>query len=76
MTKDTGWPAIPQDQPATQTENIMIAPIIRSAFIDRRGVTAAEYAVMAVALVAAVGAGVAAFAPRLLAAMSGLLPAA
>jgi Flp pilus assembly pilin Flp len=54
----------------------MIATIIRSAFIDRRGVTAAEYAVMAVALVAAVGAGVHAFAPRLLAAMSNLLPAA
>jgi Flp pilus assembly pilin Flp len=54
----------------------MIASIIRTAIADRRGVTAAEYAVMAVALVAAVGAGVAAFAPRLLAAMSGLLPAA
>jgi Flp pilus assembly pilin Flp len=53
----------------------MIQSIIRAAVTDRRGVTAAEYAVMAVALVAAVGAGVAAFAPRLLAAMTGLLPA-
>jgi len=57
----------------------MIVSAIRTAFTaaaDRKGVTAAEYAVMAVALVAAVGAGVAAFAPRLLAAMSNLLPAA
>jgi Flp pilus assembly pilin Flp len=54
----------------------MIASIIRTAIADRRGVTAAEYAVMAVALVAAVGAGVSAFAPRLLAAMTRLLPAA
>lgn len=53
----------------------MIASIIRAA-ANRRGVTAAEYAVMAVALVAAVGAGVAAFAPRLIAALSGLLPSA
>lgn len=54
----------------------MIQSIIRSAIADRRGVTAAEYAVMAVALVAAVGAAVSAFGPRLTAAMSGLLPAA
>lgn len=57
----------------------MLVSVIRSIIVttaSRKGVTAAEYAVMAVALVAAVGAGVAAFAPRLLAAMSGLLPAA
>ncbi|WPB83921.1 hypothetical protein [Sediminicoccus rosea] len=47
---------------------------VSSAVTDRRGVTAAEYAVMAVALVAAVGAAVAAFAPKLLAAFTGLLP--
>lgn len=45
------------------------------AIADRKGVTAAEYAVMAVALVAAVSAAVAAFAPRLLAAFTSLLPA-
>lgn len=57
----------------------MFIPVLRSiatTVASRKGVTAAEYAVMAVALVAAVGAGVAAFAPRLLAAMTGLLPAA
>lgn len=53
----------------------MIISIIRSALQDRRGVTAAEYAVMAVALVVTVTAGVAAFAPRLLSSMTGLLPA-
>lgn len=52
---------------------IMIVSIIRTAITDRRGVTAAEYAVMAVALVAAVTAGVGALAPRLLAVMGGLV---
>lgn len=57
----------------------MLVPVLRSIIAtaaSRKGVTAAEYAVMAVALVTAVGAGVAAFAPRLLAAMTNLLPAA
>ena len=62
-------------KPLTLKKIRMIASIVR-AMMSRRGVTAAEYAVMAVALVAAVGAGVAAFAPRLIAAMSRLLPAA
>ena len=40
---------------------------------DRKGVTAAEYAVMAVAIVAAVTAAVAAFGPTLTAKMGGIL---
>jgi len=47
---------------------------VSRAVSDRRGVTAAEYAVMAVALVAAVGAAVAAYAPRLQGTFKGLLP--
>ena len=52
----------------------MIASIIRAA-ANRRGVTAAEYAVMAVAIVLAVSTAAAAFSGRLVAALSSLLPA-
>lgn len=54
----------------------MFASFIRTALIaatDRKGVTAAEYAVMAVAIIGAVGLGVAAFAPKLQTALSGLI---
>jgi Flp pilus assembly pilin Flp len=41
--------------------------------LNRQGDTAAEYAVLAVALIATVGAGAAALAPRLIAALSGVM---
>jgi Flp pilus assembly pilin Flp len=48
--------------------------MLRVALKDRRGVTAAEYAILAVAIVGAVGVAAAAFAPRIKAAFEGILP--
>ncbi len=56
----------------------MLVSFIRASIAsvsDRKGVTAAEYAVMAVAIVGAVTAAVAAFAPTLLTKMTAILPA-
>jgi Flp pilus assembly pilin Flp len=47
-----------------------------AAAADRKGVTAAEYAILAVAIVAAVGTAMTAFGPRIIAAFTNLLPAA
>lgn len=52
----------------------MILSIIRAAVTDRRGVTAAEYAVMAGAIVLAVAAAVNAFGPTLKTKLETLLP--
>ena len=57
----------------TLKEKRMINSIV-CAMMNRRGVTAAEYAVMAVGIVGAVAVGAAALGPRLLAAFNGLLP--
>ena len=53
-----------------------IIPLALATFRNRKGVTAAEYAILAVAIVGAVGAAMAAFGPALTAAFRGLLPAA
>jgi Flp pilus assembly pilin Flp len=49
--------------------------MLRVALRDRRGVTAAEYAVLAVGIVGAVAAAAAAFGPRIAAVFTGILPA-
>ncbi|WP_458094599.1 Flp family type IVb pilin [Roseomonas sp. WA12] len=50
-----------------------IIPLAVATFRNRKGVTAAEYAILAVAIVGAVGAAVTAFKPLLVAKFSELL---
>jgi Flp pilus assembly pilin Flp len=50
-----------------------IIPMIAATFRNRKGVTAAEYAVLAAAIVLAVGAAVTAFGPLLKTKFTGLM---